>query len=110
MCRCREMHRCRNCSRKSIAAAWRNSMPPEKYRYIVVEGPIGAGKTSLARKLSAHLGKSLLLEDPDSNPFLARFYEDPRRHALATQLFFLVQRAQQVGGLKQIDLVECSTV
>jgi deoxyguanosine kinase len=85
-------------------------VPPEKYRYIVVEGPIGAGKTSLARRLAAHLGKDLLLEDPDSNPFLARFYEDPRRHALATQLFFLFQRVQQVGGLKQIDLFERGTV
>jgi len=85
-------------------------MPPEKYRYIVVEGPIGAGKTSLARRLSAHLGKALLLEDPDANPFLARFYEDPRRHALATQLFFLFQRVHQVGGLKQIDLFEGGTV
>jgi deoxyguanosine kinase len=83
---------------------------PEKYRYIVVEGPIGAGKTSLARRLAAHMGKDLLLEDPDSNPFLARFYEDPRRHALATQLFFLFQRVQQVGGLKQIDLFERGTV
>src|SRR6266850_857421 len=81
-------------------------MLPEKYRYIVVEGPIGAGKTSLARRLSEHVGKSLLLEDPDSNPFLARFYEDQRRYALATQLFFLFQRAQQVAGLKQIELFD----
>ncbi len=85
-------------------------MSPEKYRYVVVEGPIGAGKTSLARRLSAHWGKALLLEDPDANPFLSRFYEDPRRHALATQLFFLFQRVQQVGGLKQIDLFEGGTV
>ena len=85
-------------------------MLPEKYRYIVVEGPIGAGKTSLARRLSEHAGKSLLLEDPDSNPFLARFYEDQRRYALATQLFFLFQRAQQVAGLKQIDLFDRGTV
>ena len=85
-------------------------MAPEKCRYIVVEGPIGAGKTSLARRLSAHLGKALLLEDPDANPFLARFYEDPRRHALATQLFFLFQRAQQVSGLEQSDLVGGGTV
>jgi deoxyadenosine/deoxycytidine kinase len=85
-------------------------MLPEKYRYIVVEGPIGAGKTSLARRLSEHAGKNLLLEDPDSNPFLARFYEDQRRYALATQLFFLFQRAQQVAGLKQIDLFDRGTV
>jgi deoxyadenosine/deoxycytidine kinase len=52
----------------------------------------------------------LLLEDPDANPFLARFYEDAGRHALATQLFFLFQRAQQVGGLKQIDLFGSGTV
>lgn len=85
-------------------------MALEKHRYIVVEGPIGAGKTTLARRLSEHLGKELLLEDPDSNPFLGRFYEDPRRHALATQLFFLFQRTQQVAGLKQIDLFNRGTV
>ncbi|HEX4987006.1 MAG TPA: deoxynucleoside kinase [Burkholderiales bacterium] len=85
-------------------------MAPEKCRYIVVEGPIGAGKTSLARRLAAHLGKTLMLEDPEANPFLGRFYEDPRRHALATQLCFLFQRVQQVGGLRQIDLFEGGTV
>lgn len=85
-------------------------MPPEKYRYIAVEGPIGAGKTSLARRLSEHLGRNPLLEDPHSNPFLSRFYDDPRRHALATQLFFLFQRVQQVGDLKQIDLFDRGTV
>jgi deoxyguanosine kinase len=52
----------------------------------------------------------LLLEDPDANPFLASFYDDPRRHALSTQLFFLFQRVRQVGGLKQIDLFEGGTV
>jgi len=85
-------------------------MALEKYRYIVVEGPIGAGKTSLARRLSTQLGKALLLEDPNANPFLARFYEDQRRHALATQLFFLFQRVQQVAGLKQVDLFDGGTV
>jgi len=85
-------------------------MPPEKYRYIAVEGPIGAGKTSLARRLAAHLGKALLLEEPEANPFLPGFYEDPRRHALATQLFFLFQRVRQLAGLKQIDLFEGGTV
>ena len=73
----------------------------EKTRYVVVEGPIGAGKTSLARRLAEHFGKDLLLEQPDANPFLPRFYEDPKRHALATQLFFLFQRIQQVADLKR---------
>lgn len=85
-------------------------MSLEKHRYIVVEGPIGAGKTTLARRLAEHFGKELLLEDPDSNPFLGKFYEDPRRHALATQLYFLFQRVQQVAGLKQIDLFNRGTV
>src|SRR5207244_7921197 len=63
-----------------------------KYRYLVVEGPIGAGKTSLARRLGARLGADLVLEQPGENPFLARFYEDMARFALPTQLFFLFQR------------------
>jgi deoxyguanosine kinase len=82
----------------------------EKTRYVVVEGPIGAGKTSLARRLAAHFDKDLLLEQPDANPFLPRFYEDARRHALATQLFFLFQRIQQVSDLKQIGLFDRGTV
>lgn len=82
----------------------------EKTRYVVVEGPIGAGKTSLARRLAEHFDKDLLLEQPDANPFLPRFYEDPKRHALATQLFFLFQRIQQVADLKQIGLFDRGTV
>lgn len=77
---------------------------PERLRHIVVEGPIGAGKTSLARKLAEAFGADTLLEDPTSNPFLANFYDDPERHALATQLFFLFQRIDQVRDLKQGDL------
>lgn len=79
-------------------------------RHIVVEGPIGAGKTSLARKLAEHSGAELLLEQPQDNPFLASFYLDRRRWALATQLFFLFQRVNQVSGLKQLDLFENPTV
>lgn len=79
-------------------------MDLRELRYIVVDGPIGVGKTSLARKLAAHLGKELLLEAPSDNPFLARFYADPPRHALATQLTFLFQRADQVKQLAQQSL------
>jgi deoxyguanosine kinase len=85
-------------------------MAPRKHRYIVVEGPIGAGKTSLARLLAEHTGAGLLLENPDDNPFLANFYQDRRRWALATQLFFLFQRVNQLAGLKQMDLFERPTV
>lgn len=81
-----------------------------KQRYIVVEGPIGAGKTSLARLLAGLNGADLLLEEPQNNPFLANFYQDPRRWALATQLFFLFQRVNQLSGLKQLDLFERPTV
>lgn len=83
---------------------------PAKYRYIVVEGPIGVGKTSLARRLAEHTGASLLLERPDENPFLSRFYENPARHALATQLFFLFQRGDEVRELAQMDMFHAVTV
>ena len=82
----------------------------DKYRYVVVEGPIGVGKTSLARRLAQHLNASTLLEKPEENPFLARFYEDPTRHALATQLFFLFQRSMQVNALRQKNLFSQSVV
>jgi deoxyadenosine/deoxycytidine kinase len=77
---------------------------PARFRHIVIEGPIGAGKTSLARKLAAASGAHLLLEQPGANPFLERFYRDGRRYALPTQLFFLFQRVQLLDGLKQLDL------
>ena len=83
---------------------------PDKYRYIVIEGPIGAGKTSLARALSERAGGAALLEDPDANPFLPGFYQDRARYALPTQLYFLFQRATQVRALSQPDLFAQLTV
>ena len=78
--------------------------------YIVVDGPIGAGKTSLARQLARHLDADALLEAPEGNPFLARFYEDMPRFALPTQLNFLFQRADQLRALTQLDLFGRATV
>ena len=83
---------------------------PEKYRYIVVEGPIGVGKTTLARAISEASGASLMLEDPEANPFLPRFYENAERYALPTQLFFLFQRVDQLAKLNQADLFHRATV
>ncbi|HEV7819882.1 MAG TPA: deoxynucleoside kinase, partial [Burkholderiales bacterium] len=83
---------------------------PEKYRYVVVEGPIGAGKTSLARMLAEKSGSALMLEDPGANPFLPGFYEDQARYALPTQLFFLFQRVNQVRDMTQGDFFKRATV
>jgi len=82
----------------------------ERHRYVAVEGPIGAGKTSLARRLAAQMGAELMLEQPGENPFLARFYQDMARYALPTQLFFLFQRARQLEPLAQRDLFHRATV
>ena len=76
----------------------------DKFRYLVVEGPIGAGKTTLARRLGARLSADLVLEHPAENPFIARFYQDMARYALPTQLFFLFQRARMIEPLKQPDM------
>ena len=75
-------------------------------KFIAVEGPIGVGKTSLAKRLAASFGSELLLEGPDQNPFLERFYKNPRQAALPTQLFFLFQRAHQLQELRQTDLFQ----
>ena len=81
-----------------------------QHRYIVVEGPIGVGKTSLANRLSESFGHERLLEKAEDNPFLAQFYQNPKQYALSTQLFFLMQRAQQVQNFRQIDLFEQSHI
>jgi deoxyadenosine/deoxycytidine kinase len=75
-------------------------------RYIAVEGPIGAGKSSLAEILAAELGARLVGENPGENPFLGSFYKDPRRFALSTQLFFLLQRYGQQAEFLQGGLFE----
>jgi len=85
-------------------------MALDKYRYVVVEGPIGVGKTSLARRLAEHAGAEAMLEKPEDNPFLPRFYADPARHALPAQLFFLFQRINEVSELTQMDLFQTRTV
>jgi deoxyadenosine/deoxycytidine kinase len=82
----------------------------KNHRYIVVEGPIGCGKTSLANKLAQRMGATTLLEDAAANPFLPQFYRDMRRYALPTQLFFLFQRVSQLEALKQPDLFAKPTV
>ncbi|MBC8132098.1 MAG: deoxynucleoside kinase [Deltaproteobacteria bacterium] len=76
----------------------------ERPRYIAVEGPIGVGKSTLAALLASELGARLVCEQPDDNPFLTAFYKDPRRNAMSTQLFYLLQRYQQQGELAQGDL------
>ena len=73
-------------------------------RNIVVEGPIGVGKTSLARRLGEHLDAELLLEQPETNPFLSRFYQNQQRYALQTQLFFLFHRLDQLHERAQLQL------
>ncbi len=74
------------------------------HRFVVIEGPIGVGKTSLARRLAASLGAQLVLEQADQNPFLERFYKNPRAAAFQAQLFFLFQRARQLEDVRQSDL------
>lgn len=75
-------------------------------RYIAIEGPIGVGKTSLAKRLATTFGAELLLEQAEDNPFLERFYRDPRRYALPTQLYFVFQRVRQYESMRQTDMFE----
>jgi deoxyadenosine/deoxycytidine kinase len=82
----------------------------EKYKYVVVEGAIGAGKTTLAGKLAAQFNAQTLLERPEENPFLEKFYRDASRYALPTQMFFLFQRLNQLRDLAQPDLFDARIV
>jgi deoxyguanosine kinase len=78
--------------------------------YIAIEGPIGVGKTSLAQALGLKLGARIVLEDTDSNPFIARFYQDPEKYAFPVQLYFLLTRYNQQRQLAQQDLFAQATV
>ena len=81
-----------------------NEVPLPKY--IAIEGPIGVGKTTLANKVAKTFNYDAFLEQPAENPFLKNFYRNPEQSALATQLFFLFQRMQQIQDLKQRSLFE----
>jgi len=82
----------------------------ESFRYIVVEGPIGVGKTSLVERLSTRFKARCILESPEENPFLHRFYQDRKKYAFQTQLFFLLNRYQQQREIRQIDLFKQITL
>ncbi len=77
-----------------------------KRNFIVVEGPIGVGKTTLAKKLAESFGYELLLEGADENPFLEQFYQTPELAAFQAQLFFLFQRVKQLQEIRQTDLFQ----
>lgn len=81
-----------------------------KYPYIVIEGPIGCGKTTLANLLADKFNVQLLSEKAEANPFLPRFYQDAQRYALPTQLFFLFQRSRQISDMNQRDMFTAPTV
>ena len=74
------------------------------FQYIVIEGPIGVGKTSLTKLLGKEFNARYILEKPEENPFLSRFYQDRKKHAFQTQVFFLLTRFQQQQQIAQLDL------
>jgi deoxyadenosine/deoxycytidine kinase len=88
---------------KSINIDLKGRTPPA---FIAVEGPIGVGKTTLAKKLASSFNYETLLEDTEENPFLENFYRNRKQAALATQLFFLFQRAQKIQDMRQADIFE----
>ena len=94
-------------SNKAISVELKGRTPPS---FIAVEGSIGVGKTTLAHKLAASFDCATLLEDAEDNPFLERFYSNREQAALATQLFFLFQRAQKIQDLRQADIFARDTV
>ncbi len=79
-------------------------MEDKKIKYIAIEGVIGVGKTTLAKKLSERLNAKLILENFEDNPFLEKFYKDPVSYAFHTQMYFLMSRYKQLQEIKQIDL------
>jgi deoxyadenosine/deoxycytidine kinase len=87
-----------------VSTAPASPPPAFAHRYVVIEGPIGVGKTSLARRLATQYGADLVLERAEDNPFLERFYRSPRTGAFPAQLYFLFQRARQMQQLRQSDL------
>ena len=82
----------------------------KKYKNIVVEGPIGVGKTSLTKKIADKYQLRTVLENAEENPFLRKFYADNEKYALPTQLFFLFQRLDQLIELSQTDLFETNLI
>jgi deoxyadenosine/deoxycytidine kinase len=80
------------------------------FQYIVIEGPIGVGKTSLARLLAKEFNSRLSLEKPEENPFLSRFYQDRKKYAFQAQVFFLLTRYQQQQEIAQLDLFNQVTI
>ena len=79
-------------------------------RFVVVEGPVGSGKTSLAKRISEHVNGKLILEEPERNPFLENFYKDPRSNALPTELSFLFQRSKLLENINQEELFSNTNV
>ena len=82
----------------------------DKFPYIVIEGPIGSGKSTLAKILADRFSVHFLSEKSEKNPFLPKFYEDMKRYALSTQLFFLFQRADQIAKISQKDMFKESII